>query len=66
MKTLSVQAGSGQLSGTERGMLDTEYQQLLSEIDRLAADTEFNPTPRNCAGFLFARFNPLPATRQHR
>ncbi len=42
MKTLSVQAGSGQLSGTERGMLDTEYQQLLSEIDRLAADTEFN------------------------
>ncbi len=42
MKTLSVQAGSGQLSGTERGMLDTEYQALLSEIDRLAQDTEFN------------------------
>lgn len=42
MKTLSVQAGSGQLSGTERGMLDTEYQALLSEVDRLASDTEFN------------------------
>ncbi|MFT5487931.1 MAG: flagellin [Paracoccaceae bacterium] len=42
MKTLAVQAGSGQLSGTERGMLDTEYQQLVSEIDRLAEDTEFN------------------------
>mgnify|MGYP003626496930 CR=1 FL=1 len=42
MKTLAVQAGSGQLSGTERGMLDTEYQQLISEIDRLAEDTEFN------------------------
>ncbi len=42
MKTLSVQAGSGQLSGTERSMLDTEYQALLSEIDRLAQDTEFN------------------------
>ena len=28
MKSLSVQAGSGQLSGTERGMLDTEYQSL--------------------------------------
>lgn len=42
MKSLSVQAGSGQLSGTERGMLDTEYQQLVSEIDRLATDTEFN------------------------
>ncbi len=42
MKTLSVQAGSGQLSGTERGMLNTEYQALLSEIDRLAQDTDFN------------------------
>ena len=42
MKTLAVQAGSGQLSPTERGMLDTEYQQLVSEIDRLAEDTEFN------------------------
>jgi len=42
MKTLSVQAGSGQISSTERGMLDTEYQALLSEIDRIAADTEFN------------------------
>ena len=42
MKTLAVQAGSGQLSGTERGMLDTEYQALLSEVDRLAQDTEFN------------------------
>lgn len=42
MKTLAVQAGSGQLSGNERGMLDTEYQQLVSEIDRLALDTEFN------------------------
>ena len=42
MKSLSVQAGSGQLSGTERGMLDTEYQALVAEIDRLASDTEFN------------------------
>ena len=42
MKTLAVQAGSGQLSGVERGMLDTEYQNLLSEVDRIAADTEFN------------------------
>ncbi len=42
MKTLSVQAGSGQLSAVERGMLDTEYQNLLAEVDRIAADTEFN------------------------
>jgi flagellin len=42
MKTLGVQAGSGQLSSIERGMLNTEYQQLISEIDRIASDTEFN------------------------
>lgn len=42
MKTLSVQAGSGQLSGTERGMLNTEYQALVSEVDRLAQVTKFN------------------------
>ena len=42
MKTLSVQAGSGQLSNVERGMLDTEYQNLLQEVDRISADTEFN------------------------
>jgi flagellin len=42
MKTLAVQAGSGQLSFVERSMLDAEYQNLLSEIDRIAADTEFN------------------------
>jgi flagellin len=29
MKTLSVQASSGQLGSTERGMIDTEYQDLL-------------------------------------
>ena len=42
MKTLAVQAGSGQLSSTERSMLDTEFQALSAEIDRIAADTEFN------------------------
>lgn len=42
MKTLAVQAGSGQLSGTERGMLDKEYQALLSEVDRIANDTDFS------------------------
>lgn len=41
MKQLSVQAGSDQLSSTERAMLDTEYQALLSEIDRVASDTDF-------------------------
>lgn len=44
MKTLSVQAASDNLSSTERGMLDTEYQALLEEIDRVANDTDFNGT----------------------
>ena len=44
MKSLSVQSGSGSLSGTERSMLNTEYQALLSEVDRIANDTEFAGT----------------------
>jgi flagellin len=44
MKTLAVQSGSGQLSDTERGMLDTEFQSLKTEINRIAEDTEFNGT----------------------
>ncbi len=42
MKSLAVQAGSGQLSDTERAMLNTEYQADLSEITRIAKSTEFN------------------------
>lgn len=41
MKTLSVQAGSEQISATERTMLNTEYGALVSEIDRISNDTEF-------------------------
>jgi flagellin len=44
MKSLAVQAGSGQLSGTERHMIDTEYQALLSEVDRIASVTDFAGT----------------------
>jgi flagellin len=44
MKSLSVQASSGQLSNTERGMLNQEFTALRSEIDRIADDTEFNGT----------------------
>ena len=42
LKALASQAGSSQLSNTERGMLDTEYQAMKSEIDRLAGNTTFN------------------------
>ncbi|SMF67754.1 flagellin [Tistlia consotensis] len=44
MKSLSVQASSGQLSDTERGMLNQEFTALRSEIDRIADDTDFNST----------------------
>src|SRR3546814_17595517 len=42
MKTLAVQAGSGQLSNTERSMLNTEYTSLLEEVERISRDTELN------------------------
>lgn len=42
MKSLASQAQSGQISDSERDFLDVEYQQLLGEIDRIAATTEFN------------------------
>ncbi|RDD63647.1 flagellin [Ferruginivarius sediminum] len=44
MKSLAVQAGSDQLSDTERSFLDQEFQALSSEIERIAQDTEFNGT----------------------
>ena len=42
MKALAVQSSSGQLSDTERGILDTEYTALKNEIVRIGNDTEFN------------------------
>ncbi len=42
MKTLSVQASSGNLSDTERGFLNDEFVQLRNEIDRIASSTNFN------------------------
>ena len=42
MKTLAVQSASGQLSNTERTILNSEYQALKDEIIRIGADTEFN------------------------
>jgi flagellin len=41
MKTISIQASSGNLTDTQRGFLDSEFQALLSEIDRIAEDTDF-------------------------
>jgi flagellin len=42
MKVLSIQASSENLGATERAFLDVEFQALVDEIDRIAADTDFN------------------------
>ncbi|MBM4374993.1 MAG: flagellin FliC [Deltaproteobacteria bacterium] len=44
MRELAVQAASGDLSSTDRGYLDTEFQLLKDEVDRLANTTQFNGT----------------------
>lgn len=42
MRELSVQAANDTLTDTDRSFLDTEYQQLITEVDRIAAVTEYN------------------------
>ncbi|MDR2014254.1 MAG: flagellin FliC [Azoarcus sp.] len=42
MRELAVQAASGQYDSGNRVALDTEYQQLASEIDRVVSATNFN------------------------
>ncbi|MCL2875665.1 MAG: flagellin FliC [Betaproteobacteria bacterium] len=42
MRELAVQASSGQYDSDNRAALDTEYQQLKSEIDRVISATKFN------------------------
>jgi flagellin len=42
MRELAVQASTGTVGSTERGYIDSEFKDLLSEIDRIAAVTEFN------------------------
>ena len=42
MRELAVQASNGTLTSTDRTTLDTEFQELISEIDRIASQTSFN------------------------
>lgn len=42
MRELGVQSANGDLTATDRNYLDTEFQQLKQEIDRLSETTEFN------------------------
>lgn len=41
-RELAVQAANGTLGDAERGVLNTEFQQVLSEIDRITQSVEFN------------------------
>jgi flagellin len=42
MRELATQSANGTLSDSERTTLDNEFQELVSEIDRIAGSTEFN------------------------
>ena len=42
MRELAVQAANGTLGSSERTALDNEFQDLIAEIDRIAAVTNFN------------------------
>jgi flagellin len=42
LRELSIQAASDNIGEVERGFLDLEYQQLNSELDRVANTTEFS------------------------
>jgi len=42
MRELAVSSASGTLTNTDRGFLNTEYTALKAEIERIAANTEWN------------------------
>jgi flagellin len=41
MRTLAVQSSNGSNTTTDRSALDAEYQELATELSRIATDTEF-------------------------
>ena len=41
MRTLAVQSSNGSNTSSDRGALDAEYQELVLELTRISADTEF-------------------------
>lgn len=45
LRELAVQAASDTIGPVERQFLNVEYDQLISEVDRIADGTEFNGTP---------------------
>ncbi|OFZ14382.1 MAG: flagellin [Bdellovibrionales bacterium GWA2_49_15] len=54
LRELSVQAASDTIGNTERKFLNVEFEQLTSEVDRIANSTEFNRVPLlNGTGAVF-------------
>ncbi|PIP92958.1 MAG: flagellin FliC [Bdellovibrio sp. CG11_big_fil_rev_8_21_14_0_20_39_38] len=54
LRELSVQAASDTIGPTERKFLNVEFEQLTSEVDRIANSTEFNRVPLlNGTGAVF-------------
>jgi len=42
MRELAIQAGNGIYSDTDRGLINVEMSQLISEVDRIAKQAQFN------------------------
>ncbi len=42
MRELAVQSANGTVTDTDRAVIDTEFQALISEVDRIADQTTFN------------------------
>jgi len=44
MKSLATQSNSGSVSATARGYINTEFQQLLTEVNAVGTNSDFNGT----------------------
>ena len=44
MRELAIQAGNGTITTTDRSYLNSEYQNLITEIERIADNTQWNGT----------------------
>ncbi len=45
MSVLAVAAGNGTLNASQRGAIDTQYQQLGAEVDRISNSANYNSQP---------------------
>lgn len=45
LRELGIQAASDTVGNSERSLINIEYGQILSEVDRIAASTSYNGTP---------------------